>query len=137
MVLTKPTDFGAIEKEETTLEALKSSTDWEQAIILFTEDSYVEPLFEETRAYLFFREAGYFNSELEHNNLPAVNLDFTFYTTVLESYINGTNPTQLKIEKVYKVKSLFDRAFVEKRMLDLTVVDTDIDDIVDEEVVDE
>lgn len=109
--LYRPLD--EINKTETTLEELKKSKDWKQAVILITEDTFPYNLFPEARAYLVAYNTPYFDENVEDGALPGFTIDFTTdFNPRLDLYIAGKKDITFKVEAVYKLIDLYDDAKV-------------------------
>lgn len=123
-------DFDTLEKTETTLEELRNSDDWEQALIVITEDSFPGPyaLALEMRTYLTTRGSAYFDSNKDSDQLPGINLSFTDYNPFINEYIEGKHETVFKVEKCYKLRSTYDISEVLKCIDNLTSVTIDESD---------
>ena len=121
-------DFDELEKTETTLEELRNSDDWEQALIVITDDSFPYSQFIESRTYLTTRGSAYFNKDIEDNSLPGINLSFSDYNPIIDQYIAGNREIVFNVEKCYKLWSTYDINRVLKCIDDLTSITIDESD---------
>ena len=63
--------------EKLSLYELGKRTDWQEAVIVFKEESFSKPFPEKSRSYKFKRSAKYFDPSMIGSSLPANCLDGT------------------------------------------------------------
>lgn len=56
-------------KEKVTLQELRDNETWQEAVIVFTSDSYIKPYTEKERSYKIKRDNKYFNPLANGNSL--------------------------------------------------------------------
>jgi len=88
-----------MKKERLTLEELRNAKDWEEAVIVFTKDSFREEFSEESRSYMVNSMQKYFQDGMISNSLFGNCLDGQDDGVRLDWYM-----PEWKVEYCYIIK---------------------------------